>query len=97
MKGRSCLTNLIFNDQVPHLVDEGKAVDIVYLDSKHSVLLEKLAAHGLGRYTLVWVKNWLDGQSQSVVINRVTCNWSCVVLPRGRYIDTGACSVQNLY
>ncbi|XP_066858563.1 LINE-1 reverse transcriptase homolog [Anser cygnoides] len=32
MKGRSCLTNLIsFYDQVTRLVDEGKAVDVVYL------------------------------------------------------------------
>ena len=70
MKGRSCLTNLIssFYDQVTHLVDEGKAVDVVYLDfSKafdtvsHSILLEKLVAHGLDRCTLRWVKNSLDG------------------------------------
>ena len=33
MKGRSCLTNLIsFYDLVARLVDEGKAVDVVYLD-----------------------------------------------------------------
>ena len=69
MKGRSCLTNLIsFYDQVTHLVDEGKAVDVIYLDiSKafytvsHSFLLEKLAAHGLDRCTHHWVKNWLNG------------------------------------
>ena len=59
-KGRSCLSNLIsFYDLVTRLVDEGKAVDVVYLDfSKafaivsHNILLEKLAAHGLNRYTL---------------------------------------------
>ncbi|GAB0179712.1 mitochondrial enolase superfamily member 1 [Grus japonensis] len=33
MKGRSCLTNLIsFYDLVTRLVDEGKAVDVTYLD-----------------------------------------------------------------
>ncbi|KAK4821371.1 hypothetical protein QYF61_018909 [Mycteria americana] len=62
MKGRSCLTNLIsFYDKVTCLVDEGKAVDVVYLDFNkafdtvsHSILLEKLAAHGLDGRTLHW-------------------------------------------
>jgi len=66
MKGRSCLTNLIsFYDQVTHLVDEVKAVDVVYLDFRkafdtvpHSILLEKLAAHGLNGSALHWIKNW---------------------------------------
>ncbi|GAB0194988.1 mitochondrial enolase superfamily member 1 [Grus japonensis] len=83
MKGRSCLTNLIsFYDKVIHLVDEGKAVDVVYLDfSKafdtvsHSILLEKLAAHGLDGCTLRWVKNWLEGQAQRVVVNGVKSSW----------------------
>ncbi|KAJ7418846.1 RNA-directed DNA polymerase from mobile element jockey-like protein [Willisornis vidua] len=69
-RGRSCLTNLIFfYDQVTHLVDDAKAVDIVYLDfSKtfdtvsHSILLEKLVAHGLDRGTLCCVKSWLAGR-----------------------------------
>ncbi len=69
MNGRSCLTNLIlFYDKVTRLVDEGKAVDVVYLNfSKafntvlHSILMEKLAAHILDEHTLCWVKHWLDG------------------------------------
>ena len=73
MKGRSCLTNLIsFYDKVTHLVDEGKAVDVVYPNfSKafdtvsHSILLEKLDAHGLDRCTLCWVKTaWMAGPKE---------------------------------
>ena len=53
------MTRLIFYDQVTHLVDDGKAADVVYLDFSeafntvpHSVLLEKLADHGLDGFTL---------------------------------------------
>ncbi|GAB0182424.1 hypothetical protein GRJ2_000707700 [Grus japonensis] len=41
----------------------------------HSILLEKLAAHGLDGHTLRWVKNWLDGQAQRVVMNGVKSSW----------------------
>ncbi|KAK4829451.1 hypothetical protein QYF61_004669 [Mycteria americana] len=82
-RGRSCLTNLIsFYDKVTRLVDEGKAVGAVCLDfSKafgtlsHSILLEKLAAHGLDGCTLRWVKTWLDGRAQRAVVNRVKSSW----------------------
>ena len=65
MNGRSCLTNMIsFSDKMTRLVDEGKAVSVVYLDfSKvfdtvlHNILVEKLAAHGLDGCTLCWVKH----------------------------------------
>ncbi|RMC06634.1 hypothetical protein DUI87_16072 [Hirundo rustica rustica] len=92
-RGRSCLTNLIsFYDQVTRLVDVGKAVDVVYLDfSKafdtvsHSTLLDKLAACGLDRSTLCWVRNWLDGRAQRVVVNGAASSWgqSPVVSLRG--------------
>ena len=79
MNDRSCLTNLIsFYDKVTRLVGEGQAVDVVYLDfSKafdtvpHNILEEKLAAHGLDGCTLCWVKHWMDGQAQIVMVNGV--------------------------
>ena len=62
MNGRSCLTKLIsFYDKVTRLVNEGQAVDVVYLDfSKafdtvpHNILVEKLAAHGLDGCMLLY-------------------------------------------
>ncbi|CAM4662359.1 unnamed protein product [Lepidochelys kempii] len=85
-KGRSCLTNLIaFYDEITCSVDEGKAVDVLFLDfSKafdtvsHSILVRKLRKYGLDECTTRWVESWLDCRAQQVVINGSISSWQPV-------------------
>ncbi|CAM4672926.1 unnamed protein product [Lepidochelys kempii] len=85
-KGRSCLTNLIaFYDEITGSVDEGKAVDVLFLDfSKafdmvsHSILVSKLRKYGLDECTIRWVESWLDCWAQWVVINGSMSSWQPV-------------------
>jgi len=82
-----CLTNLItFYDPMTHLVDEEKTVDAVYLEFikafdtiSHSIMLEELAAQCLDACTLCWVKKWLVGQAQKVVMKGVKSSWQPVM------------------
>ncbi|CAM5111046.1 unnamed protein product [Natator depressus] len=75
-KGKSCLTNLIaFYDEITGSVDEGKAVDVLFLDfSKafdtvsHSILASKLKKYGLDEWTIRWIESWLDCRAQRIVI-----------------------------
>ena len=68
--GSSCLTNLSeFDEAVSDWVDEGKAVDIVYLDFKkafdegpHRRLLAKVRACGVAGQVDNQIANWLRGR-----------------------------------
>ena len=56
-------------------LDFSKAFDAV----PHNILVEKLAAHGLDGCMLCWVKHWLDGRAQRVVVNGVKSSWRPVM------------------
>jgi len=83
IKGKSCLTNLIaFYNGMTGWVDEGRAVDVVYLDfSKafdmvsHNILLGKLQKRGLVEWSVSWIENWLNGRTQRVIISGAESSW----------------------
>ena len=39
------------------------------------ILLGKLAARGLDSFTFHWVRNWLEGRAQWVLVNGVKSSW----------------------
>jgi len=82
-KGKLCLTNMMaFYDGMTSWVDEGRAVDVVYLDfSKafdfvsHNSLIGKLRMCGLDEWTVRWLENWLNGRAQRIVISGTESSW----------------------
>ncbi|CAM5144106.1 unnamed protein product [Eretmochelys imbricata] len=85
-KGKLCLTNLIaFYDKITGSVDEGKAMDVLFLDfSKafdtvsHIILASKLKKCGLDEWTIRWIESWLDRRAQWVVIYGSMSSWQPV-------------------
>jgi hypothetical protein len=92
-RGHSCLTNLLtFLERVTQWIDEGKPVDVIYLDySKafdkvaHARLLMKIKAHGIGEKMARWIEQWLDNRVQRVVVKGSASEWSSVTsgVPQG--------------
>ena len=76
-KGSSCLTNILeFHEAVSDWVDEGQAVDIVYLDFKkafdeipHRRLLAKVRACGVAGQVDNWIANWLCDRKKRVALS----------------------------
>ena len=64
------------------MVDEGRVVDVVYLDfSKafntvsRNILLRYLRKCGLDEWLVRWTENWLNGRAQRIVISDAESSW----------------------
>ncbi|KAJ7415165.1 RNA-directed DNA polymerase from mobile element jockey-like protein [Pitangus sulphuratus] len=78
-KGKPYLTNMIaFCDGMTEWVDEGTAVDVVYFNFgkafdtvSRNIPIDKLRKCGLDEWTVRWIKNWLNGRAQRVMISKI--------------------------
>ena len=85
--GISCQTNLLEALELwKKWLDEGKGVDIAYLDfqkafdkAPHLRLTRKLEAHGIRGSVLHWICDFLSDRSQQVVIGSSTSSSSRVI------------------
>ena len=79
MEGRSCVTQLLeIMDIWTRILDESASngIDVAYLDYKkafdtvpHERLLTKLKGYGIRGVVLKWIREFLSGRKQRVIVN----------------------------
>jgi len=93
MPRKSCCTNLLeFFEAATKSVDAGNLFDVIFLDFAKAFdkvprerLLEKIQAHGVRGNILAWIREWLTGRQQRVVLNGQSSDWEEVLsgVPQG--------------
>ena len=93
VQGRSCTTQLLqLVDKISEIIDEGGAVDMVYLDFAkafdtvpHQRLLLKLESYGIGGEVYAWIQSFLTDRLQQVSVGGMVSSWAHVLsgVPQG--------------
>ena len=95
VKNKSCQTNLLETmEDWTRALDNGSNLDVIYLDYQkafdtvpHRRLIEKLRAYGVQGKLLDWIKSFLTGRSQQVIVGNRSWTWGSVPSgsPKDRY------------
>ena len=75
-----------------YLLDEGGGIDVVYLDFRkafdsvpHERLLKKVQSYGIRGNLLCWIRSFLTGRKQRVIVNGGESSWMEILsgIPQG--------------
>ena len=99
IKGKSCVTQLLeFLEDITQAINNREDVDVVYLDFckafdkvPHKRLLKKLHGYGIRGKIYNWVKEFLSGREQRVIVNGAYSSWKDVSsgIPKGSVLVPG--------